>query len=557
MKCSLFTRFVVSTVLIPMLGPLEALAATSQDPQLDRRPVVVRRAIAMPSNQTARGAILAIEVADHRLLSKYFGDANNVVTIDQLKQFDIDFNSVVEANHVIDFADDVDGFKAYFEKHELDLVAARAKMKADISLQGFFTQVYIAYKIEKTEAKKDPSVFLSWIDSSISNPILRKVSTSSYTVVTGVAAFSFGIIYGATVAGPIAGFVGAFLEPMVRPVREKVAVFGSRLFSKPGFFLNRVLFANRQAAEANLKEVNDAQSETTEAQQLVRSMGYDMTPEQFTHNLEKVRDAWLHAQQVMSKTNPEAYRNGRGILMDANVFRSQNFAINTMQAVQGAEIFRQGIEDTLERIEKKSPKPEEVQAAGERLLLAVRNQMKVETSSQIASSEELKSLQTATSKARSEILALGATPIQADRLISNQQKEFAAYKHAATSLAASILHDFQYAEFNRAMPQELYNMYRTFRRSYMLDFFQSQFQDEVVTLLDQVGFKLKIAEQSLIAVTEAPQSAGKSGRSIPVLKRLSRNKTSSNRVSRSELNREDPKTPAESAAESVLKAIKK
>ncbi|MES2965563.1 MAG: hypothetical protein V4760_16905 [Bdellovibrionota bacterium] len=463
-----------------------------------------KTATPLKAPQNKDQAIALIRKAEQTAVASYFSQGD--VATNSLR-FQTDLIVVAKANELVGIVDQADGFRAWWARNS----AATLKRRhlGQPSLQGFFSEVYLLYKIEATNAKDDPSPFIAWLADHVSNPTILNVSKVTFGIFSGVLGTITQSFKNALTFAIVAGIASALVEPAVRPIREKAAQIGSKYLGRIGMLFNRVLFTNGALADTQ-DAVNSAKSAHKKARDLFNNMGYDMTVQQYEENFMKLKEAWNAANQVWLKTNPEAFRNGRNIMNDGIVFRTQHFSLHAMVSVNGAETQRQGYEATIDRIAEVSSDKPGVHKVSQDILSVVEKQMSLERETP----DKAKAVDAEIAQLKTKLMALGATQAQADRIVSNRRRELANYRHTATSLAAAVINDLQYEEFNRAMPREVYDMYGKLKSGFSINFFHKEFAKEIVAELDRLGFQVDIKGEQVAAEIQKRRSTKQAAKPV-------------------------------------------
>lgn len=458
--------------------------------------------VALSTPKTGKQAIAVIRAAESRPVSGYFAKGG---TPEEIKALDKDLLTLAAANALVGIADDLDKFQPWWASHQTSMILKRDQVRAK-DLQSFFTETFIVFKAEETQAQKDPSSFMRWLSDRVTSPFVRTVASGSFTILAGVFTFATGVIYGSVIAGPVASSVGALLDPVVRPIKEKMAVVGSRWLGPTGIWLNNRLFkgsGDEAAVEAQTsleKEVGAVRGSQAKARELLGAMGHDMAPADFAANIERMHEIWNEMTQTWAKTNPTSFKDGRSFINDAMAFRPFNFSQQVMQSLTSSETFRQGIEQTVDRIVLRTGADgRAIDTAVAKLLTAV------DASEQSTIADPLKAVSDL-KDAKDAILGFGATEEQVTRIITGRQRELIFAKHTAAALAANIVHDFQYEEFNRSLPDVVRDAQQALRSNYCLDFFHKEFKTEVAKILQTMDFRIDMMTKTVAEAARQPNS---------------------------------------------------
>ncbi len=497
----MFLRRVLTALIALSIVQAELAMAAAASIEVVTSVSTVKNAPATPlkTPKNAKESAALIAQAEVISVASYFRNGDNPQT---RLRFQTDLMVVAKANETLGIVDQTEAFRAWWGRNASNTLKRRELGLPN--LQGFFSEVYLLYKIEATNAQKDPSAFIAWLGDHVSNPTLLNTTKVTFGVFADVFKTIGDSFKNALTFAIVAGIASALVEPAVRPIREKAAQIGNKYLGRIGMVFNRVLFTNSNLIETQ-EAVKTAKSAHKKARDLFNVMGYDMTVQQYEENFLKLKEAWNAANQVWLKTNPEAFRNGRNIMNDGIIYRTQHFSLHAMVSVNGAETQRQGYEATIDRIAEASADKPGVTKVAEELLATVEKQMDFEreTPQKAASIEpEIKQL-------KEKLVALGATQAQADRIVTNRRRELANYRHTATSLAAAVINDLQYEEFNRAMPHEVFEMYGKLKSGFSIIFFHKEFAHEIVKELDRLGFQVDIKGEQITAEIQKRKPSAK------------------------------------------------
>ncbi|MGZ3723562.1 MAG: hypothetical protein ACXVA9_11555 [Bdellovibrionales bacterium] len=417
-----------------------------------------------------------------------------------------DFEALVRANATIHFIDDPGEFLVWWQQNKVDLIAQTSSMGPGLNWQTFIANIYIKYKITKTDAHKDPSAFLQWMTGVLSNPWVKRITSSTFGVVATGFAFITGIVYGAMVAGPAAGFINAFLEPLIRPIREKGSVVGTKLFGRGGKALNSLLFDRKAKVEVTTG-LEDAKTTIKDVRSILTIANYRMSAQQWSENMKRVYASWNHLNFVWNKM-PDVYHAGRDRAMDMIVFRPKDFANSVTQAMSAAEVHRQGAEQMLDRIMLKSSDPRQVESIGRNLLSLIEEQMRLQRET-----EKSEALQPRIIELQNKLVELGAAPDQASRVVENFRRVFVFTRQAAGVLAANLLHDAQFSD----MIAETRATFEALRDSYSLEFFHAELGSEVSEILERMEFQINV---DLKTVSEIEVKEGSARPALELVEKL-------------------------------------
>lgn len=451
----------------------------------------VHTPLATPSS--TREALEVIREGQLRPLSLYFEDGG---TADEIARFNADFDNVALANQKIKFAQsDLTQFMVYWKNVETSvLVSARAK-NSNPDLEDLFAEQYFAYKTLLAKNKKSPLIRINWLQSVLANPYVHYIGYGALVGIGGALNFGFTTVRGAIVAGPAAGIVGAGVEPVVRPIREKATVLGNEYLGDLGIRLAQALNSkagNAQDAQRELErieaEINEARGAAHEAQLLQNSMGYDVTAKATLENMELLRRIWIKTNTVWGKVNGASYQAGRDVFTNAFNQRPQMDGIQVTTSMTAAEVAQQGVEGQIQTIAIDTGRPRrEVAEAVVTLLKSIDLR---DTAEESVNSEDAKAK---VESAEKSLRDMGADEFVISRLVKLRMDQLIFTRNTAHALAANWLRESSYAEYNTELPPEAQKVVKVLREGYCLNYFHQQFRDEVVRIVKEMGFQVEEA----------------------------------------------------------------
>lgn len=545
MSSNQIPKRVVLSVLLFAFVQNEIAVATTMSLLMDQVPGVPKQ---MPTEtrlpapltepRITSDAAPLIQIAQSRSLDEYFGANNAIHDISVLARFEADLDKVLKANVMIGFASDAARFRDWYATRKAELLLSRGLMGSDVNLQSYFANVFLKYKADM--AQEDSSVFTKWIEQQLNNDTLKMVSDPTFWFVVGTAVFLKDIVKGATIAGPLGGVVSAFVEPVVRPIREKVTLIGARLFTGWGSVLTKVLFSEPKAKGNTADAIAKAAQAQKETVQYLNSLGFDQSPQQFSESLDRIQDAYNKYNQVWLTTEPGSYQVGRDKMTDSLLIRMQMFSNTIFNGHQLAETYRQGIENAIERAKSQTPsQAEAIEKAKNALFAKMQEQFLIDKANGSA-------LQTAASEVevlKRELVSAGVAENTVKRIVAAQNQVMVASRHAATTTAGFVLHEMNFREFNRRLPGELYKRYLYMRQNFGLEFYTNLYAKEVVAHLNRLGVEISVldavrkdieqtnkrtkAMDKVSQVTEKPDN-------VRALDRLSENRSSEKSGEKSE-----------------------
>lgn len=449
-------------------------------------------------------ALTAINESKRRDVDRYFTQGT---TQAELNRFHADVEVLIDANAVIRFIAEPNDFKKWFRDNEAAILANRKKL-ISTDLQEMIVENYLAFRAQKAQELSDLPGYVQELKALVNSP--ATMLAGGFAAAYGTYAFCRDIIKGALIAGPAAGSVGAYLEPIVRPNREYLSVLGNRHLGQAGMKWNEYLNSEKAGLIETREKIEARELARQKTVSLMARMGHQMTGEQAANNMELFKQNWGDAKQTWEATNPAFYRDGRANVADMLVLRPVALGSNVLISVSGARGFRQGIIYTVDRIKDRSADPKSVTMVSEQLELAVADQLHFEKLDQKKASLANSQIQ----EFGSELMKLGAERAEVDRVISDHRSELVFFKNAATSLAGTALIELMYEEYNRELPTKMAAAYEQFRGNFCFDFFHKEFHVEVNRILSELGLELdnskKVVERNLEFVEHKISEVAKS-----------------------------------------------
>lgn len=525
---SLITSLIaVSVVLTSIPSAYGFVAADSSSLIAQRLPKIV-----VPTDSKSKEALLqaeitahqAIAMADVRPIQLYLGPSTAAISLQDEDRFEKDLRNLFHAHQVIGFADtDSRKFDEWWSNNRDEILSQRAGMSSkpgdSITLENFFMQVYLKYKIDERHnelsGKEQPDSFVKWLESQISNPQLRSASVQAFNITHQTGVYILGVLSGAAVAGPAASCVSAFLETLVRPVREKVAVLGSRWFSRFGLGLNQALFKTptpgqeQNDADTSLSMMNEAR------QKMLSDLGFTMTDKELHGNDTAMQDSYRRANQVWNSNLPLAYQFGRSMINDGAIFRAQNYSDSISAAATSIEIFKQGVESRLDAIhsrhgqaaynlakefltkieEREDARSGEAFEAGRSHDAHLNSQSGQDFGSfgvnSISPSNAAVVIEQEVQSLRQQLISQTGDTDLVSSLEEKKMGVMINQSRAATATAAFVFREFQSPENNTALPHQMKAAYEKFRGGYRLDYYSRQYSRQVAALFESFGFQIK------------------------------------------------------------------
>lgn len=420
---------------------------------------------------------------------------------------DDEFAILVQANFLTKFVDDPAGFLQYYRENKSQLM--RDAGSEVNNWQMFLASSFIRFKLIKSES--NPKSFGQWIDSVVNNETIQQTSWKTWLAVVGAflvlrrvlgttGRFVGGVAHGAMIAGPAAGSVNAFLNPLVTPINQWLAVKGIKWVGPLGMWLNAMLWERKKkAGKESAADLSKAKEAVDHLRRMVEGEHYRMSSEQWQANRNALMGLW-NKLQFMFGLMPDAYKFGRDRHVDLLVMRQRDFAQAAMNSVNAAEVQRQGAEMVLDRMISRGADAQRVQAISDNLLSL--SEQLVQAEREVAP-ERASELRAAVEGARGELLALGATPGQAERVVENYRNSFAFKRQGAAMLAAQLINDAMFAETIEGGRK----LYEVMMNNTALNHMHGIFKAEVKEILGKLNFTIEIkeAEIKLDAQLEARQ----------------------------------------------------
>ena len=485
MSLKTFSRLLSTSLVLISLVQHEIAFAANVSAKLPSARLQQRAAAAAKRLQTPEdlaSATALVNLAKTRELKTYFAQGG---THSEVSDLHSDLSAVIFANARIGFIDNRSEFEEWFKKNETAILMAAQKAEG-VTLQKIVTESYLAYMVTIAEEKSDlPGVLLK-LQDLIQHP--ATIATGSLAAAYGTFAFVRDLVKGAVVAGPGAGIVGALVEPIVRPIRERAAVIGNRLLGDRGARLAERLNSERESLIETRSQIEARERARQATVRLMARRGLEMTPAQANENMERLKSSWNDAKQIWESTHTGGYRDGRAYTSDNLILRPHALVTTLISSVVGREVFRQGIESTLDRMLAQTSDRARMNEVAERFMQEVK--AAAHANATAPTSSYVKKIKAS----RAELLELGATEYQLNRISENLGSEMALYKQAAVTLASASLYELMYPEFNRELAPETAKAYDLFKSHYCFDYFEAEFRTESVKILNQLGLDLKAAK---------------------------------------------------------------
>ncbi|RYZ88375.1 MAG: hypothetical protein EOP06_11070 [Proteobacteria bacterium] len=514
----------------------EVAFAASNLPAAQRS--ATKRLSALVKAEDMGTALVAVNEAKLREVDRYFAQGT---TQAELNRFHADVEVLIDANAVIRFIAEPNDFKKWFRDNEAAILANR-KQLISTDLQELIVENYLAFRAQKAQELSDLPGYVQELKALIDSP--ATMLAGGFAAAYGTYAFCRDIIKGALIAGPAAGSVGAYLEPIVRPNREYLSVLGNRHLGQAGMKWNEYLNSEKAGLIETREKIEARELARQKTVSLMARMGHQMTGDQAANNMDLFKSNWSDAKQTWEATNPAFYRDGRANVADMLVLRPVALGSNVMISVSGARGFRQGIIYTVDRIKDRSSNPAAVAEAAERLQSDVKEHMHNETLNNANNKTNFEALGRKVEKSFNELMALGAEKAEVVQIVSDHRSELVFYKNAATALAGTALIELMYEEYNRELPTKMAAAYEQFRGNFCFDFFHKEFHVEVNRILTELGLELdnekKVVNRNLELVEHKISEVAKSEAMIAARKASSAKTAASQPATRVEMRTHRP-----------------
>jgi hypothetical protein len=422
-------------------------------------------------------------------LDSYFANGG---TPDEVANLNSDVITLILANSRMGFIDNRGEFEVWYKAHETSIIMA-ANKSPETTLQSLVVESYMAFITEGAVEKRDVPGLLLKLEDLIENP--ATIAAGGLMAVYGTYSFIVNLVKGAAIAGPGAGIFGALVEPIVRPFRERAAVLGNRLLGDRGAKLAERLNSEKESLIETRSQIEARERARDATVKMMARRGLEMTREQAHENMELLKSNWNEAKQIWESTHTGGYRDGRSYTSDNLILRPHALLGPLINSVVGREVFRQGIEANIDRMMRQTNDPAKMQELAFRYM----QEIKVEHHAEAEDRKSAAARSRAVKATRAELLALGATDYQLDRIYESQRSELVLYRQAAVTLASAALYDLMYPEFNRELPSETLKAYDLFKSHYCFDYFEAEFRTSSAKILNQIGLDLKAAKKRVNA----------------------------------------------------------
>ena len=274
-----------------------------------------------------------------------------------------------------------------------------------------------------------------------------------------------------------------------------------------------------------------------------------LTVEQYDKNLATFNKQWSQIVITWNTTTLASAQNGRSLMTDGVIFRMKDFARDAAVYESKMELYRQGIEANKRslaavkeaertRLEQKTLESLHLAGTSEGTAAERRAEMAKIVSDKEAglkriADEEILLQAKATefldtvdslaalefngqtpdwAKARGleeELRQLGVSPATLAELKESQRARMISRRQLVGSLAAQMLHDMMYSEFNRKMPDSLQRVLMAMRTEFGAPHFQKMFAEEINEVLRKAGIEIgrEVAESGKALAEQAVAAA--------------------------------------------------
>lgn len=404
-----------------------------------------------------------------------------------------EFAMLIKANEITGFIEA--GTGADFLKY---VIANFAKLSADnrvagipnINWQMFLTQAYLLFQIERTNALNQPNAFMQWLKKVYTNPYVEWATYGTFTVIVGTVAFVKGVAYGAMVAGPGATAVNAVLNPVMTPLNQKLTVIGLKYLGPAGMWLNWLFFERKLERQATqtVEELKKASEAIEGIKSLVEGGHYQMSAQQWAENRSVMMQAWNRLQFIFGLI-PDAYRGGRNLHIDMAVLRQRDFANAAATSVTAAEVQRQAVEQIIDRMQASGARLAPLEGAVQVLGELAADQVMLEREAPERAGELMSEVE----RAKQELLKIGVSAENIERIHEHYRNHHAFRRQAATMLAAQTLNDAMFADTIEGAR----SLYETMYKNTALNHLHTSMKYEVIEILKKMSFVVKARSANL------------------------------------------------------------
>lgn len=462
---------------------------------------------------------------------------------------DLEFAILVQANALTKLVDDPTGFLEYFKKNKFQLM--RDEGVEAMNWQMFMAHAVIKFKLIQSES--NPKSFGQWLDSVVNSELIQESSWKTWLALVGAfyivksfigstGRFVGGVAHGAMIAGPAAGSVNAFLNPLVTPINQWLAVKGIKWVGPLGMWINKMIWERKKLPKnANAEDSGKEKKQMETLRQMLQGEHYRISPEQYEANRSNLMSVWNRLQWVFGLV-PDAYKFGRDRHVDLLLMRQRDFAQAAMNSVNAAEVQRQGAELILDRV---------ISAGADRLAVDAISQDFLALSEQLVqaeregNAEKASELRVQIEATRAKLIDIGVRAEVAERVVEYYKNSFAFRHHAAAMLAAQLINDAMFAETIEAGRK----LYEAMMRNSALNHLHATFKWEVKEILQALDFAIEVKEMEA-KVDQALES--KQGEALERVVEATKDRASERTTSKpGSLTAE----PARTGAERVLEAV--
>jgi hypothetical protein len=461
--------FVISVGLVH--SPFSAAQATGVTGEL---PTAYYKPFTVPTDPGQ--AKVTIQAAERRPVTDF-----------SLPNADAEFYALIQANVITKLIDDPNGFLGYFSTNRAKLLEM-----ASISMEGqpiqnwqmFLANAYVSYKIEKTQAAKNPEQMLAWIKSAMDSEWVGWASVKTlamlygaYRIGSGVFGFFGNVAYGSVIAGPGAGAVNAVTTPIMNPINQWLYVKGNKFIGPVGIWISSRIFDKSTASE-----LKSASQTVDSLKDMIAGRHYTISGEQWSGNHKTLFGFWNQLNYLWG-LYPEIYKFGRDRHLELGLMRPGTFANWASTSMATAEMHLQGAERLLETLINRGAPAAEVDAIAREMQAVLTKQVSIERDKPERAAELAETIDLL----KSRLTRLGATTEQVERIDMNYRNRAVFMRQAATNLAMGLLHD---AMYHKAI-EGVRSVYEEIFKNTSLSHLHGQMKGEVIEILDRMQFHIE------------------------------------------------------------------
>lgn len=401
-----------------------------------------------------------------------------------------DFEALVRANQILQVVGSADEFIKWWQDHEADELKLIPDMGKDVSWQYFLTNVYAKYMAVRTHADTDPSDYIVWLHSLVSNPYIAAVSHGTTTV----AGFILAYIWQVLTLGLGINMMNNYLNSGVKPALDKATSTGNRHLGKFGKWLYTVL--NRpKKTEQIMKNLDAAKSDFEQIRAVVSGSGFNLTPDKWAEIAAHLQKTYLQLNLAWNDLG-DGLRAGRDNNNNTTIGRPMAFGNGVASALTAAEVHLQGAEQTLDRVIARGGNAAEVDRLGQKLMQEIGDQIKNTDAQDWVVNHNVLNLQ-------AQLEAQGASADQVRRVSEGFRRHFIFMRQAATFLAEEIHMNAAYHD----LLVHVNNTFQSVREGMGLNYFRAMFASEVKKQLDSMSLSIDLDEKLVRALKDKSPAA--------------------------------------------------